>query len=330
MSEHSKIWKMLLGEKQEYSDYTGRKVRKEAYNQENSQFGWVVELINPNKEAEEGNLQIVNIYTNTIRNDRVNFSIDGIQYRVEKDGKEYKIKKVMQEQNKDSKQLLWQQVFGNKKSAWDFCGREIHRDTRDWNVDHIMPLSLGGGNTKGNLQIAHIESNKEKADKTTFWANGKPYQVQRNNGQENENYDYTAANYCIVEIEQEAPKLTKNDVWDNEFGKKKDVAQDYDEVAIHRNGNDWVVELLNPDGESNLSNVHIVSKVINEIRNGRNIFSVHDNNNKCVCYYRLRKNDGSLSKKDMSDVYDYTKKDYYFERYDIDFDEDDDDYGDDD
>ena len=56
----------------------------------------------------------------------------------------------------------------------DFAGREIIYEyynqncPEGWNVDHILPESLGGKNNEGNLQCANIISNQNKGNKTTW------------------------------------------------------------------------------------------------------------------------------------------------------------------
>lgn len=338
-TEHKQIWDNLHPNKTEIKDYTNRLIKKEAYNQINSEYGWVIELINPNREATIDNVHVVSIYANAARNGKASFVIDGNNYQLQKvEGTSiFKIVKIKQEQTKD----VWQRIFGNKQSAKDFCGREIRKDKREdskygWNVDHIMPQSKGGTNTQSNLQIVHKTTNAEKGDKITFLANGKTYQVRKNKESlniENNFYDYSACDYCIIEVPQPSEKiektenktLSRTEFWRNEFG-KKNTAVDYDEVSITING-DWVIELLNPEGKWVINNAHIVAKKTNEERAERSNFSIYDEANGCECYYRLRRNTGELSKKQMSEAYDYTNKEYYIERNDVIFDEDEDDDG---
>jgi hypothetical protein len=329
-TEHRQIWDTLYPQKTEARDYTGRLMKKEAYGQVKSDFGWVIELINPNKSATIENVHIVSVYANAIRDGRTSFVIDGKNYQLQRHDGKSTIVQIKQAQVQD----IWKKVFGNRKEGVDFCGRAVHKDKGDWNRDHIMPIAKGGTNAQSNLQIVHIDTNKEKEDKTTFHANGKTYQVRKNKDsleEENKFYDYSGCDYCILELEQEksevqqtaSKKLSRMDFWRHEFEGKK-TAMDYDDVPISAEG-DWIIELLNPDGNWVVSNTHIVAKRTNNERAGRPNFSIYDSKNRCECYYRLRRNEGELNKNQMSKVYDYSEKDYYIERYDIIHDDDEDD-----
>ena len=109
----------------------------------------------------------------------------------------------------------WEKQFGTKTIAFDFEKREIHKDAYGqnnsrygWDFDHILPLSHNGTNTLNNIQIAHVKTNDEKADKTTFISeNGKTYQVKRTSKTKKQDwaggYDYTNKKYCMIEIEND-------------------------------------------------------------------------------------------------------------------------------
>ncbi|MCL1993732.1 MAG: HNH endonuclease [Spirochaetes bacterium] len=65
---------------------------------------------------------------------------------------------------------LWDRQFGGATTASDFKGRVILKAAYGqdgsqfgWNIDHIQPKALGGTDRKENLQIVHIETNREKA-----------------------------------------------------------------------------------------------------------------------------------------------------------------------
>ena len=52
MNQEAKdVWIMTFGNKQEAHDYAGRKVKKNAYNNRSSQFGWNVDHIRPVSEG---------------------------------------------------------------------------------------------------------------------------------------------------------------------------------------------------------------------------------------------------------------------------------------
>jgi CRISPR/Cas system Type II protein with McrA/HNH and RuvC-like nuclease domain len=85
-----------------------------------------------------------------------------------------------------------------RPSATDFSGRRVNRNEQGkatkngWTVDHILPLAANGPDKLENQQITHYKTNEEKADKTSFEANGRRYQVKRmKNLSEND----TIANY---------------------------------------------------------------------------------------------------------------------------------------
>ncbi len=101
---------------------------------------------------------------------------------------------------------FWVKEFGNVNGARDFAGRTIYRNNHNdgsayaWNVDHIMPESLGGTDTMRNLQIAHVTTNQEKSNKTTFSTNGKRFQVKSGNSSRGAgSYDYSSKDYYITE-----------------------------------------------------------------------------------------------------------------------------------
>ena len=81
---------------------------------------------------------------------------------------------------------IWQQWYGNKVIVKDISGREIslyefNIDTeRSWNIDHIMPISLGGTDVLENLIPMHIQTNIEKSDSfPMFNANNKIITIKR-------------------------------------------------------------------------------------------------------------------------------------------------------
>lgn len=109
------------------------------------------------------------------------------------------------------KQQFWQKEFGNRTTAIDFAGREIHKDAfgtnsrYSWDVDHIRPLSCDGTNTQDNMQIVHMLTNDEKGDNyPTFRIDKTLYQVKKKkNASPSEwanGYDYSDKKYCIVKL----------------------------------------------------------------------------------------------------------------------------------
>jgi hypothetical protein len=108
---------------------------------------------------------------------------------------------------------FWINEFGAKQSAKDFAGRVIRRSDSGneqspygWNVDHILPKAGNGGDGIDNLQIAHIATNREKADRTSFVIEDLVYQVKKNTPKNTQGnrlapYDYAGKKYCIVILE---------------------------------------------------------------------------------------------------------------------------------
>ncbi|MDY0276762.1 MAG: HNH endonuclease domain-containing protein [Acholeplasma sp.] len=83
---------------------------------------------------------------------------------------------------------LWNHFFRNNV-AHDFSGRKMikeHYGRHDlptgWDIDHIIPKSKKNINSIDNLLIVNCETNAEKADKNTFYANGILFQVKKING----------------------------------------------------------------------------------------------------------------------------------------------------
>ncbi|WP_322902186.1 HNH endonuclease [Mycoplasmopsis felis] len=83
--------------------------------------------------------------------------------------------------NKHTALNLWDERYGNKKEIQDYTGKWILRDHYEgnyegseiesdyvWNLDHLIPISRGGGNNKDNLVICHVKTNEEKDDKTSW------------------------------------------------------------------------------------------------------------------------------------------------------------------
>jgi len=107
---------------------------------------------------------------------------------------------------------FWEGEFGNRNEAHDFSGRLVRkndygvRTEYGWTRDHILPLSMKGPDKPENFQITHFRTNEEKADKNTFEANGKYFQVKKiKNLFEDDkmaNYPYKKCRkkYCVIII----------------------------------------------------------------------------------------------------------------------------------
>lgn len=214
MTVASKWWEACFGNKQDGLDYTGRQIKKSAYRQRGSAYGWVLEYILPLNNGgsdTQDNIHIVSCEANALRHDRLTYTIDGIRYQVQRNNgiNRYSICKIG-----DKKMSIWEKEFGDVQEAYDFVGRKILKcafgqqgSEYGWDIDHIQPLSKGGTDTEDNIQIVHILTNDEKSDKTTFISDfdGQTYQVQKTSKNSLEywanGYDYSNKKYCMVIID---------------------------------------------------------------------------------------------------------------------------------
>ena len=211
------LWEIRFGKGvQDTKDYTGRAIKKAAYNQEGSNYGWVVEYILPIEKGGDNslsNVAIVSCLAHVLRDGELTYLIDGIRYQVKKDGNGgYGICSIANIRV-DKGIAFWNKEFGSSvEEAMDFAGYLIkkcaYRDENSqygWDIDHIQPLSKGGANTDNNKQISSISANREKADKTTFDVEGRTYQVKKSSKADQcyyaGGYDYSEKKYCVVEIE---------------------------------------------------------------------------------------------------------------------------------
>jgi len=204
-------WVNAFGYALEAKDYTGRLIKKAAYNQKGSSYGWILEYILPldkggTKSSE--NIWVVSNKAHHLRDGRVTYTIDGIMYQVRKNGEGGYAVYIKGNTNTS----FWEKEFGDATVAEDFAGREIRKGSYGqegsrygWDIDHIMPLSKGGTNADSNKQIVHVITNDEKGDKTTFVSSdGYKYQVQKTSkaceSDWANDYDYSDKKYCMVEI----------------------------------------------------------------------------------------------------------------------------------
>jgi len=116
---------------------------------------------------------------------------------------------------------LWEHEFGSSEIGYDFAGCEVRKGAYgqngsrfNWNIDHILPRSMGGTNDLNNLQITHIDNNAERGNRISFWLddvpiNGRSYQVlyqvkrisRLDEDDDVANYNYKGKKYCIVIID---------------------------------------------------------------------------------------------------------------------------------
>lgn len=209
MATASDWWVHFFGLCQDAKDYTGRPIKKSAYKQSGSAYGWILEYILPLDNGGTNtteNIHIVSYEAFILRNGRLTFTIDGVRYQVQKNNGYYGIYKIG-----DKTMSIWEKEFGNVETAKDFAGRTIKRAAYGqttskfgWDIDHIQPLAKNGKDNDENKQIVHVKTNDEKADKTTFMINGTTYQVQKTSKSDENcwaDYDYSDKKYCIVVID---------------------------------------------------------------------------------------------------------------------------------
>lgn len=88
--------------------------------------------------------------------------------------------------NKQNAMKLWRERYGDNNDVCDYAGRPMffldynNRNSKfGWNIDHIMPQDRNGTDDVDNLIICNIITNDEKANKTTFEANNRKFQVKK-------------------------------------------------------------------------------------------------------------------------------------------------------
>jgi hypothetical protein len=195
---------------QDSIDYTGRLIKKAAFNQTGSRYGWMLEYIQPIEQGgteTADNLHIVSIKAHILREGKTTYSIDGVLYQTQNDECGNRVICKIGEK----RSTVWEREFGDVNEAADFAGYKIlkggfgkEKSEYGWDIDHIQPLSKGGTDTLENRQIVRMQTNREKADKITFVIDGQQYQVREtSNASEDEwaDYDYSHKKYCIVRID---------------------------------------------------------------------------------------------------------------------------------
>lgn len=80
---------------------------------------------------------------------------------------------------------VWEYWYGNRIIVRDISGRLISKTQfnttheHSWNIDHILPMSMGGTDILENIIPVHKKTNEEKAASfPTFWANNNNVQIK--------------------------------------------------------------------------------------------------------------------------------------------------------
>ena len=95
---------------------------------------------------------------------------------------------------------VWNELYGNQESVCDYAGRLMKKSAcgnpnsaYHPTLDHIRPVSAGGCDILGNIEICHRDTNEEKADRFPYWkANGNRFRAERIKG--------SRTNYKIVKL----------------------------------------------------------------------------------------------------------------------------------
>ena len=85
---------------------------------------------------------------------------------------------------------VWNERYGDKESVYDYAGRLMKKSACGNpnsafhpTLDHIRPLSAGGYDILGNIEICHRDTNREKADCFSIWkTNGSRFCARRVKG----------------------------------------------------------------------------------------------------------------------------------------------------
>lgn len=127
---------------------------------------------------------------------------------------------------------FWEHEYGSKIDAKDFAGFTVRKNDfigkfpqgsklppSAWNCEDIEPLNQSGNEKQKrrlynieNWQVANVETNRIKANKTSFEINGISYQVQRNTPKNtqgkklapypNKTNPYKNKKYCIIILDK--------------------------------------------------------------------------------------------------------------------------------
>ena len=53
------------------------------------------------------------------------------------------------------------EIFNARNGKCHICGQKIHPDQK-WDIEHIIPLALGGADSGENLDLAHQSCHRDK------------------------------------------------------------------------------------------------------------------------------------------------------------------------
>jgi len=89
---------------------------------------------------------------------------------------------------------LWEKRYKKTEEVYDYAGRLMKKSAcGDGNssyqptIDHIRPISNGGKDIDGNIEICHRKTNEEKGNSFPNWtANDRHFQAKKVKGKSNE------------------------------------------------------------------------------------------------------------------------------------------------
>jgi hypothetical protein len=120
---------------------------------------------------------------------------------------------------------FWENEFGTNEVGYDFAGYEVRKSYYGqtssefgWDIDHILPSSMGGTDHYYNLQITQIDTNNQRGNRMSFWIDGDLFQVKKISRlcveDEVADYPYNGKKYCIIILEEaEVEEQYYNDPW---------------------------------------------------------------------------------------------------------------------
>ncbi len=178
--------------------------------------------------------------------------------------------------NKQNAMKLWRIRYGDNNDVCDYAGRPMffldynNRESKyGWNIDHILPQDRNGTDDIENLIICNIKTNDEKANKTTFTANNKKFQVKKFDG------NYEICNHVSNPEIYEDPKLWYEYYTEEE---EKDFANreiHYDDFQNEESKYGWDICLINTqvgpiEGNLTIANIETIKE-----KNNKNSFTAN-------------------------------------------------------
>ncbi|MBS1476924.1 MAG: hypothetical protein HP024_03135 [Acholeplasmatales bacterium] len=178
--------------------------------------------------------------------------------------------------NKQNAMKLWRSRYGDDNDVCDYAGRPMffldynNRESKyGWNIDHILPQDRNGADDAENLIICNIKTNDEKANKTTFEANNKKFQVKKIDG------NYEICNHFSNPEIYEDPKL-----WYDFYNEEEEIdfanrEIHFDDFQNEKSKYGWDICLINTqvgpiEGNLTIANIETIKE-----KNNKNSFTAN-------------------------------------------------------